>query len=104
MEELERIGKLKKSEKEILSDVYTIMFYIAIALIALFIILVGANNPIATIIISVILAVIYTLALIYLIGLAVAFGTIRAKRVLLKAEIGVKEEEKQKVKEGEEEE
>ncbi len=98
MEQLERIGKLRKSEKEILSDVYTIMFYMAIALIALFIILVAANNPIATIVISVILAVIYTLALIYLIGLAVAFGTIRARRVLLKAEIDIEGEEKQEEK------
>ncbi len=42
--------------------------------------------------------------MIYLIGLAVAFGTIRAKRVLLKAEIDAKEEEMQEAKEGEEEE
>ncbi|VVB92293.1 Uncharacterised protein [uncultured archaeon] len=101
MELLERIRKLKKSEREILSDIYAIIFYIAIALIALVIISAAYFNPYATIIIPVITAIIYTLALIYLIGLAVAFGTIRAKRILLKIEFDVKEKEKQEVKEEE---
>ena len=104
MELLKRIEKLKKSEKRILSDVYSVIFYSAIVLIVLFIILAAANNPIATIIVPVIMAIIYTLVFIYLIGLAVAFGTIRARREFLKAEIDVKEEEKQEVKEGEKEE
>jgi hypothetical protein len=101
MEHTERIRMLKKLEKEILSDVYAVIFYIAIVLIVLSIILAAANNPIATIIVSVIMAIIYTLILIYLIGLAVAFGTIRARRLLLKAEIDVKEEETQETTEGE---
>jgi len=81
-----------------------VIFYIAIVLIVLFIILVAANNPLVTIIVSVIMAIIYTHIFIYLIGLAVAFGTIRARRLLLKAEIDIKEEEKQEATEGEEEE
>ncbi len=96
MEQLEKIRKLKKSEKEILGEVYWIIFYMAIALVFLSIILIGTRaDPIVAAIIAIILAIIYTLALIYLIGLAVAFGTIRARRVFLKAEIDIREEEKQ---------
>lgn len=105
MESLKRIEKLKKSEKKILSDIYWIMAYAVMLLIILLIISLGSGgNPAITMLISIIIAIIYTLIFIYLIGLAVAFGTIRAKREFLKAEIDVKEEEKQEVKEGEKEE
>jgi uncharacterized membrane protein len=105
MELLERIGKLKKSEKRILSDIYWTMAYTAILLIVLLIISLGSGgNPAITMLISIIIAIIYTLIFIYLIGLTVAFGTIRARHEFLKAEIDVKEEEKQEVKEGEKEE
>jgi len=105
MELLKRIGKLMKSEKRILSDIYWTMAYAAILLIILLLISLGSgSNPAITVLISIIIAIIYTLIFIYLIGLAVAFGTIRAKREILKAEIDVKEEEKQEVKEGEKEE
>jgi hypothetical protein len=101
MEQMEKIRKLRESEKEILGEVYWIIFYVTIALVFLSIILIGTKaNPIAAVVIAVILAI-YTLALIYLIGLAVAFGTFRARRVLVKAEIDVKEAEKQQEEEGE---
>ncbi len=102
MEQQEKIEKLKKSEREILNDIYTIMFYIAIVLIALYIIMTpilsGIENPIPAIIFPIIMAMIYIFVLVYLIGLAVAFGMVRAKWVLLKAENDVKEEEKQEEK------
>lgn len=105
MELLKRIEKLKKSEKRILSDIYWTMAYAAMLLIILFLISLGSGgNPAITMLISIIIAIIYTVIFIYLIGLAVAFGTIRARREFLKAEIDVKEEEKQEVKEGEKEE
>lgn len=104
MESLKRIEKLKKSEKKILSNIYWTMAYAAMLLIILFIISLGSGSPAITMLISIIIAIIYTLIFIYLIGLAVAFGMIRAKREFLKAEIDVKEEEKQEVKEGEKEE
>jgi lipopolysaccharide export LptBFGC system permease protein LptF len=105
MELLKRIEKLKKSEKRILSDIYWTMAYAAMLLIILFLISLGSGgNPAITMLISIIIAIIYTVIFIYLIGLAVAFGTIRAKREFLKVEIDVKEEEKQEVKEGEKEE
>ncbi len=85
MEQTERIGMFKKAEKVILTDVYWIIFYVAIALMLASFIIIGTPPPAAMIIDSIILAFIM-LAFIYLIGLAVAFGTIRAKRVLLKAE------------------
>ncbi|MCE8423387.1 MAG: hypothetical protein J5U16_05595 [Candidatus Methanoperedens sp.] len=81
------------------------MAYAAMLLIFLLIISLGSGSSPAIIMpISIIIAIIYTLIFIYLIGLAVAFGTIRAKREFLKSEIDVKEEEKQEVKEGEKEE
>ena len=104
MELLKRIEKLKKSEKRILSDIYWTMAYAAMLLIILFIISLWSGSPAITMFISIIIAIIYTLVFIYLIGLAVAFGTIHAWREFLKAEIDVKEEEKQGVTEGEEEE
>ncbi len=62
MEQIKRIGKLKKSEKEILNDIYTVLFYTAVALFFLFIFYfsIASYNPVATIIISVIMAIIYT--------------------------------------------
>lgn len=105
MELLKRIEKLKKSEKKILSDIYWTMAYAAMLLIILLLISLGSSgNPAITMLVSIIMAIIYTLIFIYLIGLAVAFGTIRAKREFLKAEIDFKEEEKQEEKEGEKEE
>jgi lipopolysaccharide export LptBFGC system permease protein LptF len=108
MELLKRIEKLKKSEKKILSDIYWTMAYAAMLLIILLIIsyisLGSGGNPAMTMLISILIAIIYTLVFIYLIGLAVAFGTIRARREFLKAEIDVKEEETQQAAEGEEEE
>ncbi len=103
MEQTGRIGMFKKSEKVILSDVYSIIFYVAIALIFASLVLIGTPPPASVIIDSIVLAFIM-LAFIYLVGLAVAFGTIRAKRVLLKAEIDAKEDEMQKARGGGEDE
>jgi hypothetical protein len=102
MELLKKIGKLKKSEKRILNDIYWTMAYASMLIIILLLISFGSGgNPAIAMLISIIIVIIYTVIIIYLIGLAVAFGTIRAKREFLKAEIDVKEEEKQEVKEGE---
>ncbi len=77
MELLKKIEKLKKSEEKILSDIYWTMAYAAILLIILLVIILGSNdNPVITMLISIIIVIIYTLVVIYLIGLAVAFGTI----------------------------
>jgi|GEM_PF-2806123 len=102
MKSIKTIEKLKKSEKRILSDIYWTIAYTAMLLIVLLIIFyisLGGGNPVNTMLISIILAIIYTVIFIYLIGLAVAFGTIRARREFLKTEIEVNEEENQGVTE-----
>ena len=91
MESVERIEKLKKSEKKVLSDIYWTIAYAVMPLIILFISLGSGSNPAITALITIIVAIIYTLVFIYLIGLAVAFGTVRARHVILKAEIDDKE-------------
>ncbi len=111
MELPERIRKLKKSEKEILGGIYWTVIYLAVALFVLFIFQffliynVYIPNPsMITTIFSIIAVIIYTLALIYLIRSGgCIWERFVPKRVLLKAEIDFKEEEKPEVKEEEEE-